>query len=86
MPQEIMPGDRVVVFDHRLFKDDFTTPLTITMRPATVVCRYGQKVFYPSSMDKPWTYPDLCDVLFDHRPEEVSKAHFTYGVRPLEER
>jgi hypothetical protein len=82
--KEIMPGDRVSVFDHRLFVDDWATPLPITLRPATVVCRYGKRVFHPTSMEKPWIYPDLVDVEFDHRPGVVSKGHFTDGVRILE--
>ena len=81
--KEIMPGDRVMVFDSLLYVDDKTTPLSHTVRPATVVCRYGYKVFYPASMDKPWIYPDNVDVLFDHRPKSVSKRHFTYGVKQL---
>ena len=87
--KEIMPGDRVMVFDHRLFQDDVSTPLTTTMQPATVVCRYGYKYYPPTYLscydyDKPWTYPDVCDVVFDHRPQEVSKSHFTWGIRHLE--
>jgi hypothetical protein len=78
---EIMPGSRVMVFDHRLYKDDFSTPLSETMRPATVVCRYGSKVWYPRFMTKPWLYPDLVDVVFDHRPDAVSRGHFTDGVK-----
>jgi hypothetical protein len=81
--KEIMPGDRISVFDPRLFIDDKRTPLSTTMKPATVVCRYGKKVFWPH-MDKPWIYPDLVDVEFDHRPGEVSKGHFTSGVKILE--
>jgi len=30
-------GDRVKVFDALLFKDDVTTPLSLTMQPATVI-------------------------------------------------
>jgi hypothetical protein len=82
--REIMPGDRVSVFDPRLFVDDKKTPLSVTMRPATVVCRYGLKVGYRASMEKPWIYPDLVDVEFDHRLGVVSKGHFTDGVRILE--
>ena len=36
----IMPGSRVLVFDGRIFKNDKDTPLSMTMRPAIVVCRY----------------------------------------------
>ena len=82
--REIMPGDRVSVFDPRLFVDDWSTPLSVTFRPATVVCRYGKKVFYQASMEKPWVYPDLVDVEFDHRPGVISKGHFTDGIKALE--
>jgi hypothetical protein len=32
-------------------------------------------------MTKPWLYPDLVDVVFDHRPDAVSRGHFTDGVK-----
>jgi len=82
-PRNIMPGDRVKVFDYSLFEDDVITPLAVTVKPATVVCRYGKKVYYPISMSGPWYYPDLVDVLFDHRPEHISHGHFTNGVEVL---
>lgn len=75
----IMPGDRVLVFDHTLYVNDELTPLIVTMRPATVVCRYG-KVY----SDPPEQYPDLVDVQFDHWEEgKISKGHFTDGVTPF---
>jgi len=77
---DILPGVRVLVFDYRLFKCDIETPLSHTMRPATVVCRYGR-------VDE-WNgiqYPDLVDVVFDHRPERVSCGHFTYGVKAFKD-
>lgn len=88
--RNIMPGSRVRVFDWRLFEDDVSTPLTFTVRPATVVRRYGThphwtttqyglKHLYPGSYDI-WKYPDCVDVIFDHRPEQVSYGHFTSGV------
>jgi hypothetical protein len=81
---DIMPGDRVLVFDWRLFKDDISTPLSVTMKPATVVCRYGAlKQTYLSGDLELGPYPDLCDVKFDHR-EEVSKGHFTSRITKLE--
>jgi hypothetical protein len=67
------PGTRVKVFDHRLFVDDKSTPLSVTMKPATVVCWYG----YESRFGR---YSDLIDVVFDHRPDEVSHRHFSDGV------
>lgn len=80
---EIMPGDRVMVFDPRLFVDDKSTPSSMTMKPATVVCRYGYKQpavpFEEGAKD--WIYPDLVDVEFDHRG--LSKGHFTYGVKRI---
>ena len=97
-PRNIMPGDRVIVFDSSLFKDDVSTPLSHTMRPATVVCRYGYHPFwhllhfdyphesyvelYPGGYEV-WKYPDLVDVRFDHRPEQISHGHFTNGVKEL---
>ncbi len=78
---EIMPGMKVLVFDWSLYKDDVTTPLSITMKPATVIRRYGMK--YPAIPRIDWPemdYSDLVDVIFDHRPERESKAHFTNGV------
>lgn len=71
---EIMPGDRVSVFDHRLFKDDKSTPLSTTIKSATVIRRYGKE--YPVS----GKHPDLVDVEFDYLPGQISKAHFTRNV------
>lgn len=34
-------GDRVLVYDAREFVNDWETPCSMLMRPATVVCRYG---------------------------------------------
>lgn len=78
-PRPIMPGDRVMVFDRRLFKNDRATPLSVTVKPATVVRRYGKR----SPFNQEWVYPDLVDVLFDHRPGEESCGHFTNGVEVL---
>jgi hypothetical protein len=72
----IQENSRVLVFDPRLYKDDIETPPSMTFKPATVVCRYGMK-------DKDIIYSDLVDVLFDHRPEEVSKCHFTSGIEEI---
>lgn len=80
----IVPGCRVKVFDGRLFRNDRITPLSFTVRPATVVARYGTRT-KGSMDDPPRTYPDLIDVLFDHRPESVSKGHFTSGAKVLDE-
>jgi len=71
----IMQGSRVLVFDPRLFKDDKTTPFSITMKPATVVFRYGYVSQYWG-----WKYDDVVDVVFDHDPHRISRGHFTKFV------
>ena len=76
--REIWPGMRVKVFDHRLFKDDVSTPLSLTMQPAIIIRRYGEvKPGYEGL--GPWYYPDLIDVVFDRDGKE-SRAHFTTGA------
>lgn len=72
-----MPGDRVLAFDHLLYRDDVSTPCSVTVRPATVLARYG------TESKRFGRYPDLVDLLFDHRPEQSSYGHFTHGVRRL---
>ena len=72
------PGDRVFVFCSSLFKDDEKTPLSYTMRPATVVhwrCCEG-------AMDE---YDNVIDVRFDHDPENISFGHFSDHVLTIEE-
>ncbi len=76
----ILPNSRVLVFDSRLFKNDKDTPLSMTMKKATVLCRYGCR----STYNREWIYPDLVDVIFDH-DKHISKGHFTYGVELIEE-
>ena len=80
--KELWPGTRVTVFDSRLFKDDVSTPLTHTCRPATVVCWYGCVSEYLEREHgrENAVYPDLIDVVFDHRPDHVSHGHFSDGV------
>ena len=72
---EIMPGDLVIAFDSRLFKDDVSTPLSYTKGIAKVIRRYG----YRSTYNPDWIYPDLVDLLFDHNPN-ISHGHFTETV------
>ena len=79
-PRPIMPGDRVRVFDSSLFEDDISTPLSMTVKPATVVCRYGAISHTMLTFGHPSKYPDLVDVQFDHRPEHISHGHFTTGI------
>lgn len=71
---EIKKGSRVKVFDHRLFIDDESTPLSITMKAATVIkC-------HPSAHNEEET---LVDVEFDYRPGEISRCHFIWGIESL---
>ena len=67
------PGDRVVVFDPTLWKNDRDTPPSKTFQLATVVCYYGIKSKLYGN------YPSLIDVVFDH-DGRLSKGHFTPGV------
>ena len=82
----IGPGSRVYVFDWLLFEDDEKTPLSYTFRPATVICRYGVRRSWRLSkmVEKDdiveSIYPDQVDVIFDHRPDQISHGHFTSGV------
>ncbi len=73
----VLPGCRVLAFDPTLYKDDLNTPLSHTVRPATVLQRYG--IIGYESTHSGWVlpHPDVVDLRFDHRPERVSRAHFT---------
>lgn len=77
---ELMPGVRVLVFDSRLFKNDVDTPLSITLKPATIVSRYGKYDYCSAYEGGRIRYDDLLDVVFDHRPNIV-RCVYTYGVR-----
>lgn len=79
---ELFPGDRVMVFDSRLYVNDVITPLSMTMKPATIVSRYGslKTSFIGFSLGP---YPDLIDVIFDHRPGCVSRGHFTDNKKAI---
>ncbi len=80
--RQIMPGDRVLVYDSLLFKNDDDTPVSFCMKPATVVCRYGRiKETYLCGDYSLGPYLDLCDVEFDHRG--LSKAHFTSSIETV---
>ena len=63
------PGTRVLVFDTQLYVDDKKTPLSITVKPTTVICWYGKR-----SKHFGWTDGNLIDVDFDHRGK--SYGHF----------
>lgn len=94
-PLPIMPGDRVIAGDNLLFKNDKDTPPSFTHRPATVLCRYGEKIIsranicyddYGNEHGKPeiWLYPDLVDLKFDHRGY-ISRGHFTTYIELIED-
>lgn len=72
---KITIGSRIKVFDSRLFKNDIATPLSYTIRLATVVRRY----FYKSQVYD--GYSDVIDVIFDYLPNQISKCHFVSGVK-----
>ena len=74
----IMNGSRVIAFDPKLYKNDEETPIKTTMKPGTVICRYGEynKIYNVS-------YDDLVDIQFDHRPDKISKGHFTSLVKEI---
>jgi len=74
---DIIPGDKVMVFDATIFKNDVDTPLSQTIKKATVVRRYGNLQTRYCSGSELGPYADLVDVVFDHRPESVSHGHFT---------
>lgn len=78
----IQHGDRVLVYDSSCFIDDVSTPVEMLMKPATVVTRYGTKVDYGSG---PVRYPDLVDVVFDCRPDRISRGYFTKSVILIED-
>lgn len=80
----ILPGTRVWCFDSLLYKDDKKTPLTVTMKPATVVMHYGQLAERYSEDLTLGPYDSMVVVVFDHRPERESKGHFTWGIELID--
>jgi hypothetical protein len=77
MTPDLKEGDRVIVFDAQLWHEPEASALD-AYKPATIVRRYSE-----TSKHSGYHYPDLIDVVFDHRPEKVSKGHFTTGVEKL---
>lgn len=89
---EIFHGQRVLVWDHLLWRDNTLTPNCY--RPATVVACYGEKVIDKSEtwIDDYWdeqgetivrVYGDLVDVKFDHS-EHIFCGHFTSSIRVID--
>jgi len=65
----IKEGSRVKVFDHKLYENDISTPLSVTMKEATVKSIYQERYGLKFSRL-------VADVVFDYRPNEVSRGHF----------
>ena len=79
---QIWPGTRVMFFDPLLFKNDIDTPLYTTVKPATVISRYGKlKETIGDSVYGP--DDDCVDLKFDHRPDLISEGHFTDYVHAI---
>lgn len=74
--QTLNVGDRVIVFDHTLYKDDITTPLAMTMKPATIT-----DIQIPYDMKGEL----LISVRFDHRPKTISRNHFSSYIERVKE-
>lgn len=80
--KEFPVGTRVIVFDSTLYKNDKITPLSMTMLPATVVKWYDITSPLPNGGT---ITENVIDVIFDHRPEEVSHGHFTTYLSGVQE-
>ncbi len=75
---DFYPGTRVMVFDPSLYIDDITTPIKTTVKPATIVCWFGCWNY-----NHTYYHDSLIDVIFDHRPDKISKSHFTSFVKVI---
>jgi hypothetical protein len=73
--KKLFPGARVRVFDAKLFRNDRSTPLSMTMQRATVVRWYGQLEMRYSDGLTFGPYDSLIDVVFDH-DGRLSRGHF----------
>jgi len=60
-------------------------PKTRQPKGSRVLRRKAKEVVENRVLGEMRTYPDLVDVVFDHRPGKISLGHFTYGVQRLEE-
>jgi hypothetical protein len=80
--KEFPVGTKVIVFDSTLYKNDKITPLSMTMLPATVVRWYDITSPLPNGGT---ITENVIDVIFDHRPEEVSHGHFTTYLSGVQE-
>lgn len=74
---DVASGDRVMVFDPRLYVNDIKTPLSYTVRPATVTRRWHR---FARDLATP-RWEEFVDVCFDHRPDHVSRSHFLFAIQ-----
>lgn len=70
------PGTRVIAFDPRRFRDDQSTPLSVTMRRATVQRWYG---YISEHFGR---YANQVDLIFDGDTKE-SRGHFADGMQTV---
>ena len=66
-------GDKVMVFDHRIYIDDKITPKEMTFKSANVL-----KIYKTDKYDE-----DVVDVRFDY-DGRISRAHFVWGIEKYE--
>ncbi len=71
----IKVGDRIWEFDYRLFVDDKKTPLSVTMKKATVAA-VRQDSIEPNTT--------LIDVIFDYN-QKLSRGYFCYWINYIRE-
>ena len=73
-------GDKVLVFDHTLYRDDISTPLSVTMKAAKVILgNYAKETISITEYGtKTKVDIDLVDVEFEHRG--FSKGHFASTI------
>ena len=81
----ITPGDRVLVGESLLYKNDVDTPFQSLLRPGTVIKRYG---LLPYSIGDLYLghYPDLLDIeMDDERPtgDHLMRGVFTETVKKI---
>jgi hypothetical protein len=66
----IPPGTRVKVYDW----------IDKVVADATTVRHYGKPIEKYSNDFALGPYESCVDVIFDHKPDKISKGHFTYAI------
>ena len=80
---DIFSGERVLVGEGTLFKNDKDTPWHSLLRPGTVVRRYGMLPYSVGEDLELGAYPDLLDIEMDEVRPTGDRRHdgvFTYAV------